>query len=40
MKLLSPVLAEVAPGYVKWFCPGCQETHHIPVAAAHNPGNN
>ncbi|WP_072379790.1 DUF6527 family protein [Novosphingobium sp. NDB2Meth1] len=39
-KLLSPVLAEVSPGYVQWFCPGCRETHHIPVASVHNPGQN
>lgn len=40
MKLLSPILAEVSPGYVQWWCPGCEETHHIPVAATHNPGQN
>lgn len=38
MKLLSPILAEVAPGYVQWFCPGCQDTHHIPISDTHNPG--
>lgn len=32
-KLLSPVLADFGPGRVAFWCPGCECTHQIPVAA-------
>lgn len=37
-RLLSPVLAQIEPGYVGFGCPGCRDTHVIPVSEAHAPG--
>ena len=28
---------EIAPKYVAWYCPGCKETHAVPVAG-HSSG--
>lgn len=39
-KMLSPILAEVSPGYVAFGCPGCMETHVIPVSTDHHPGRS
>ena len=30
-KLLSPVLSDVSPGYVAFYCPGCEDLHCLPV---------
>lgn len=37
-RLLSPVLAQIEPGHVGFGCPGCRDTHVIPVGDAHPPG--
>lgn len=38
-KLLSPILAELSPNCIQWWCPGCEENHHVPVAPEDNPGS-
>lgn len=40
MGALSPILRGIAGGRVGFWCPGCDQAHSIPVAAAHNLGSN
>jgi hypothetical protein len=37
-KFLSSILTEIMDGRVGFWCPGCQEPHHIPVAPERQPG--
>lgn len=34
-KLLSAILKQIDPGYVGFWCPGCDAPHHIPVGPEH-----
>lgn len=38
-KFLSTILTEDASGRVGFHCPGCQQSHFIPVVPQNNPGN-
>lgn len=35
---LSPILREFRSGRVGFWCPGCEDVHHIPVGPDHQPG--
>jgi hypothetical protein len=40
MNALSKVLRALEGARVAFWCPGCDEAHHITVGPAHNPGVN
>ena len=40
LNALSPTLRGLEGGHVAFWCPGCDEAHHIPVAGTRNPGVN
>lgn len=40
MNALSKILRGLEGGRVAFWCPGCDEMHHIPVADQYNPGIN
>ncbi|MEL6485869.1 MAG: DUF6527 family protein [Pseudomonadota bacterium] len=36
--MLSPILRQIEPGRVAFWCPGCKELHQIPVGPQRRPG--